>query len=169
MKNPLKRNSNKVTETEGALSYGLLASDGQRTISEQEYLEQLGFNPHLMRTHRLESIVSRLYELAEKSDPQTRYHFITIATAIDGIFRVSRNSRVDSVIGYMRVRRALRHVKMHMPKIKGFADWIEVLDTLVMTAWNDSVDGWKARLTKVSSRAYEISMLKTKTEEGMMK
>ena len=164
----LKRGKKEPTETQKIVMHSVLLGESQRPVAETEMMEQLGINIHLFRSHRLEGIVNQLYKTAVEEQGIVDLDLVALATLTDGLIRVSHITKLDSHIGYLKTRRILRRIEMNSPPIPGIINLLEAIELERMTAWSDAEDGWKAKLTKVTPRTYEISMVQPgKKREAM--
>jgi len=161
------RKKEEPTETQKVMMHSVLLGDSQRPVSQTEMMEQLGINIHLFRSSQLEGAIKQLYKIAVDEKGSVDLDLVALATLTDGLIRVSRISKLDSHIGYLKTRRILRRIEMNSPPIEGIINLLEAIELERMTAWSDAEGGWKAKLTKVTPRTYEISMVQPGKREGM--
>jgi len=166
----LKRGKKELTETQKVMLHTVLLGDSQRPLPQTEMMEQLGINIHLFRSTQLEGAINQLYKIAVNEKGIVDLDLVALATLTDGLIRVSRIDKLDAHIGYLKTRRILRRIEMNSPPHEGIINFIEAIELERMTAWSDARDGWKAKLTKVTPRTYEVTMVEPgKKREGMIR
>lgn len=166
----LRRNKQTTTpEIKASLAYGILSGESHRPEQQREMMDDLQINFHLIRSHRLESVLEQLYKMAlEQDNGNPDLDLIALGALVDGLIRVSHLEPIDAQIGYLKTRRILRRIEMNSPQREGIINLIEAIELERMTAWNDAIGGWKAKLTKVTPKTFEVTMRETKSKEPML-
>lgn len=162
----LKRNEKPNSEVKSIITHGILTGDSTRPLSEQEALRDLQINPYLIRSSNLEGTIKTLLKMAGEKNV-IDMDLIALGATIDPLIRVSHLTDLDAKIGYLKTRRILRRIEMNSESVE-IINLIEALELERFTAWNDAIGGWKAKLTKVSPKTYEITMSEAKQKQSIL-
>jgi len=160
------------SELKDAMKYGALMGDAQRGIADQEIMEGLGINPHMIEDEKLNTLLDNLTRV---KNPQTNeviaidMDALSLRVMISKLIRSSWLDPIDATIGQLEAERFITRVEMNMNEDEyeyGGTNLLESISKIIQTAYSDAKDGRKAKLLKVTPRVFEIGMHETKKKEG---
>jgi hypothetical protein len=147
-----------------------VASDIQKPdkpMQENEAEYRMGIDGHLLVDQNLERIGNSIIEQAEALHirPMDAY---TLQVLISHLIRGSFNTVEDAEIGALQSEILIDRIKANLPDEayeEGVSNLFNAFNLIIRNAFNDSIGGRKAKLTKVSTRAYEITAREQKPQK----
>ena len=157
-------------ELKDAMKYGAMLGEAQRGISDQELIEGLGINIHMVEDGELNALLKGL-STHKNSDDSIDVDFDVLALRVmsSKLLRSSWLDPIDTMIGQLEAERLVTRIEMNMDEDTyeyGGTNLLESLSKIIQAAYSDAKDGRKAKLLKVSPRVFEIAMRDTKKKEG---
>lgn len=152
-----------LDDSQKSIAYGVLASDAQRPVTEQEWREQLGINVEMIRAYDLLDILRQLRVMASESK-QIDFDVLALEALLSQIIRTSRLDKIDVAILTLKAQRIIGRIEMNMPEEfyeAGGINFLESCELIITTAISDAEGGWKAKLMKVTPKTFEIRMGQT--------
>ena len=159
----LHRNKGQSKEVKAAVMTGVLMGEAQRPISQQEIIEQLGINIHIIEDDRLNALLEGMAVMRNKDGNVDEVDLDALALRVmaSKLIRSSWVDPIDADIAQLEVERFINRVEMNMDEDTyeyGGTNLLEAVGKIIQTAWSDAKNGRKAKLLKVTPRVFEISM-----------
>ncbi len=168
------RRKEERNELGASMAAGLAASENSRPQSSQDALDQtLGINPYLLYDEEtLRLIQSLAYQRTEDNRVLVNPKFAALAIASSYTPRASKLDPIDAEIAIREASCIVRRIKMKMTEAEyeagGALVCDAILNTVIVPNNLSGVNGFIAKLTKVSPKSMEVTYRedKSKTREG---
>jgi len=154
------------SEIKAAMTHGTVLGDTQRGIPDQELLQELGINIHMLEDDNLTALLKALSTSNKKNEDLDD---LALRVMSSKLIRSSWLDPIDTMIGQLEAERLITRIEMNMNEDEyeyGGTNLLEAISKIIQTAYSDAKDGRKAKLLKVSPRVFEIAMRETKKKEG---
>lgn len=169
--NLLGKKSEGQEELRHTAIHGLVVGDSQRSMTQQQTMELLGINVHMIEDEKVDDIFRQLALKIEKDgdgNPKiTNVDLNVLGMIIEKskVIRTSFIDPIDSELGQIRAKIAVIKMKAQMDEETfdlGGSNFLSSYEDYIKTAWCDAKNGRKAKLLKVYAKALEI---RTPTEK----
>ena len=166
-------NRNKDTgkqEIKTALTHGILTGQSTRTQMSHEERMSLLINIHLIEDENIIDTINTFIKFCADNNV-IDFDLFALRILVSKLIRTSRLERIDAYILMLKARQIIRRIEMNMPNElveAGVLNYIESIEILLETAFCDAAGGWKAKLTKVTPRYFEVTMPESKKGASWM-
>lgn len=152
-------------ETRNLVIQGLAAGESQRPLTEQEMMESLGINIHMIEDSRVSDILSGMsceVEAGGDGKPVVRdvdLNMLAMVVATSKLIRTSYVDSVDAEIGQLEAERFVLRQLIGMNEDTfelGGYNFLDAVSQIIKTAWSDAKMGRKAKLLKVTAKTFEV-------------
>lgn len=162
--NRLLRRGDNSDRAEGKfqVTHGILSGDSMRPQSEQEMIEQLGINYHMLEDDELSRILMNL-AITKNDGQEAEIDLNALAMRIDAskVIRASYVEPIDAEIAQLEAERSVNRIELSLNEDTyeyGGTNLLEAYSRFVKTAWSDATKGRKAKLLKVISKSFEVNI-----------
>lgn len=153
-------------QVDGEFKKGLtqiaLGGELARPLTEQEMREQLGINVHMIDDETLTKFLEDLSKGIDGKGNQTiDLDAASLRILASKLLRTSYIEPIDALIGQLEVENLIARMELEMNEEEyelGGTNFLEATGQLIKTAYSDSVNGRKAKLLKVTPKAFEINI-----------
>ncbi|RLI22927.1 hypothetical protein DRO45_00140 [Candidatus Bathyarchaeota archaeon] len=162
----LFKRGQKNGEAEQALIHGLAVGESQRPLTEQEMLEALGINIHMIEDQSVKDILSGMsYDVRVTEDGKVvptgdvDINMLAMTVATSKLIRTSYVDPIDAEIGQLEAERFVLRQLIGMDEDTyelGGHNFLDALSQIIKTAWSDAKHGRKAKLLKVMAKSFEV-------------
>ncbi len=166
-----RRGKKENQEVRNAMKYGAVMGEAGRPVTDQEMMESLGINIHVIEDERLTSMLERAAFQNNGNEEGVDLNLFSLRIMTSKLIRSSWVDRIDAMIGQLEAERLVNRIELNMDEDTyeyGGTNLLDAMVKLIQTAWSDATDGRKAKLLKVTPRVFEIGMRETKKKEGVL-
>lgn len=155
--------------------HGLLSGGGQSSLSQDQLIEQLGINIHMIEDEILKVAHANFiqqYTRDKEGNPTPTgppdLNMLALLWLSSKLIRTSFLEPIDSKIGMLTTELMISRMELMMEKRTyelGGTNLIEAIGEVIMTAYADAMNGRKAKLLKLSGRTTELRIPEQKALE----
>lgn len=154
----LTRKGKELSDDKKTSIYGVLSNPYTMHEDDRQLREQIGENEILLRDTQILDALELLRQAAAENK-QIDFDIMALRGLLSHNFRTGRNKPIDIAILTLKAQRILGRIEMNMPEDiarNGGVEYLEMCEMHIVNALNESDQGWKAELTKVSPKRFEF-------------
>lgn len=159
-----------------AMATGLMQADQSRPQSSDDALAQsLGIGPYLLYDDDIQQLIRSIAFQVKTGEDGKTHAFVNpkfAALAIQASYtpRASKFSGIDAEIAILEARCVVRRIKMKMSEDEYEAGGAlvadAILNTVIIPNYLSGIDGFLAKLTKVSPKQMEVTYREDKGRDA---
>ena len=175
LSNLFKKKSHASEEARQAALHGLIHGDSSRPLTQQQMMEQLGINIHMIEDDTVKQMLQSMsVELQENNGKlmatgNIDVNMLAMIVMTSKLIRTSFVDPIDSEIGMLDAERFVIRQEIDYDEETyelGGSNLNDALSQLIKTAWCDAKNGRKAKLLKVMAKTFEVRTPEAKKGEG---
>jgi len=151
--------------------HGLVQGDSQRPMTQQQMMEQLGINIHMIEDDTVKQMLQSMsVEVKENNGKLVTtgnidVNMLAMLVMTSKLIRTSFVDPIDSEIGMLDAERFVIRQEIDFDEETyelGGSNLNDAISQLIKTAWCDAKNGRKAKLLKVTAKTFEVRMPEAK-------
>jgi hypothetical protein len=161
-----------LTEQQKISIHSIFSGESSRSLSEREDAALLGINREMIHDDSLEKWLEKLSVLkSEEDEPIVDMNMMALRIKSSCLIRTSFVDPIDARIHMLEAEQFVERVELDMDEDTydyGGTNFLEAVKDVIVTGWSDSVNGRKAKLLKVTSKAFEVSVPEQQQKQKVM-
>lgn len=149
-------------------THAAIMSEVSRSPSDVEIMKQLDINIHTIEDVSVLDAINQLIAISNKAG-YVDFDLYALRNLASKLIRCSRLEKIDVFILLKKSKRLLRRIGLKMPSElidAGALNFLESIEILLWTAFNDALGGWKGKLLKVYPKLHEITVTESGKKKG---